>query len=73
MAILEIKKIKISLQKSLIFAKKTDILFVILRAKKKAVTVGLGIGVPNPTTKRYLGRVPISSATTFYNKFVTLK
>lgn len=72
MAILEVKKIKIRLPKSLIFVRKTDI-FVLILKQKKAVTVGLGIGVPNPTTKRYLGRVPISSATTFYNKFVTLK
>lgn len=73
MAILEIKKIKISLLEFLIFVKKTDILVLILKAKKKAVTVGLGIGVPNPTTKRYFHRVTISSATTFYHIFVTLK
>lgn len=54
MEILEIKKIKIRLPKSLILVEKTDIFDLILKAKKKAVTVGLGIGVPNPTTKRYL-------------------
>lgn len=73
MAILEIKKIKISLLEFLIFVKKTDIFVLISKAKKKAVTVGLEIGVSNPTTKRYFHRVTISSATTFYNNFVTLK
>lgn len=57
----------------LIFVRKTDIFVLILKAKKKAVTAGSEIGVSNPATKRYFHRVTISSATTFYNKFVTLK
>ena len=54
MAILEIKKIKISLLEFLIFVKKTDILVLILKAKKKAVADRARIGVLTLSDKRYL-------------------
>lgn len=69
MAILEIKKIKISLQKSLIFAKKTDILVVILRAKKKAVTDEVRTPIPTSSTKRYLAEYRLA----MLQRFITIK
>lgn len=69
MAILEIKKIKISLQKSLIFAKKTDILVVILRAKKKAVTDEVRTPIPTSSTKRYLAEYRLA----LLQRFITIK
>ncbi len=69
MAILEIKKIKISLQKSLIFAKKTDILVVILRAKKKAVTDEVRTPIPTSSTKRYLAEYRLA----VLQRFITIK
>lgn len=51
--ILAIKKIKIRLPKSLIFAKKTDILILTLK-QKKAVTDEVRTPIPTSSTKRYL-------------------
>lgn len=63
------KKIKISLQKSLIFAKKTDILVVILRAKKKAVTDEVRTPIPTSSTKRYLAEYRLA----VLQRFITIK
>ena len=60
MAILEIKKIKISLLEFLIFVKKTDIFVLILKAKKKAVTDEVRTPIPTSSTRRYLAEYRIA-------------
>lgn len=54
----------------MIFVKKTDIFVLILKAKKKAVTDEAGIGVPTPSTKRYLAEYRIAVLQRFLTKKV---
>lgn len=70
MAILEIKKIKISLLEFLIFVKKTDIFDLISKAKKKAVTDEVRIGVLTSSTKRYLAEYRLAVLQRFLTKKV---
>lgn len=70
MAILEIKKIKISLLEFLIFARKTDIFVLILKAKKKAVTDEVRTPIPTSSTKRYLAEYRLAVLQRFLTKKV---
>lgn len=70
MAILEIKKIKISLLEFLIFVKKTDIFDLISKAKKKAVTDEVRMPIPTSSTKRYLAEYRLAVLQRFLTKKV---